>query len=85
MEPHAELHPAAEIVRSVAPWVWPAVAAILVGGLLVLWSLTSGSEAAAGTAGLPLTKETAARRVTKAGVDPFLRLSNNKRFAERPQ
>ena len=39
MVPRSEPHPIIELAGSIAPWVWPATAAIIVGGLVVLTSL----------------------------------------------
>jgi hypothetical protein len=44
MEPQAENNALAEIVRSTEPWVWPATAAIVVGGLIVCWTIMRASS-----------------------------------------
>jgi hypothetical protein len=40
MDPQSETSAMIHIVGAIAPWVWPATAAILVGGLVVVSSLT---------------------------------------------
>jgi hypothetical protein len=44
MGPRSEPHPIIELVVSIAPWVWPATAAIIVGGLVVLTSLIGANQ-----------------------------------------
>lgn len=39
MDPRSESSTMIDIVSAIAPWVWPATAAILVGGLVVVSSL----------------------------------------------
>jgi hypothetical protein len=46
MGPRSEPHPIIELAGSIAPWVWPATAAIIVGGLVVLTSLIGANQRA---------------------------------------
>jgi hypothetical protein len=47
MDPRSETSAVIDIVRGIAPWVWPATAAILVGGLVVVSSLIGATRQSA--------------------------------------
>lgn len=42
MAHQVETSTVADVVRSIEPWVWPATAAIVVGGLIVFRTLAGG-------------------------------------------
>ena len=44
MAPRSESNVVIDIVSVIAPWVWPATAAILVGGLVVVSSLIGATR-----------------------------------------
>ena len=66
MDPRSEASAVIGMVSAIAPWVWPATAAILVGGLVVVSSLIGATRqpAPSDTAGAIRQRTSAADSVT---------------------